>query len=227
MLTLEFLSTKQFGGAGGLEIDDDIGLSIALQACLPVLELGLDWYDDFTGIVVYPDQFVVKRSEIDDAGVLHESEEPLAGETIPGGPVVISWADARPLDEPATWNVVIHEFVHKMDMRDGVADGIPPLPAAQRRAWTRALHEAIDAFDEALERVERSIPRHVDPESLAADAWYARLPLDPYAAHDPAEFFAVAGETFFLEPGRLRRSFPAFHRELVRFFGYDPEHPDR
>ncbi len=222
-LTLEFVDRKRFASAAGLEMNDTIGLQIALQACLPVLALGLDWYDDFDGVIVYPDQFLVNRSHVDDAGVVHESLEALAGETMHGGPVIVSWADARPNQPDTSWNVVIHEFVHKLDMKDGDADGIPPLPAGRRRRWQEALEYAYFHFCDELDAIERHLPRDIDPESPEADPWYASLPFDSYAAQDPAEFFAVAGETFFVQPQRLRQSYPLFHRELRDFFGYDPE----
>lgn len=224
-MAAEFLRHKAFAGAAGQTVDDRIGLAIAVQACLPVLELGLRWYNGFQQIVVYPDQFRVQRRETDDSGVVHEWSDVLAGETIDGGPVVLSWADAAPADEPEAdpdWNVVIHEFIHKIDLRDGEADGMPPLPAARRQAWRRAIDGAFDHFVAMLERVERRIPRHVDPEGPEAERYYGSLPLDPYAGHDIGEFFAVSGEAFFLDSRRLREFFPAYHAELVGFFGYDP-----
>ena len=83
-LVLLFLAEKQFAGARGLEVTDDMRLSIAAQACLPILELGLDWYAGWTGIVVHPGDFRVRRSELDEAGVLHEWDDELAGEAMPG-----------------------------------------------------------------------------------------------------------------------------------------------
>ena len=217
-----FLGSKTFSAEAGLRLTDDIAAAIALQACVPVVELGLDWYDDFRQIIVYPDQFLVERSEVDDAGVVHEEKSALAGETIDGGPVVLSWAASAPQLEGPLWNVVIHEFVHKLDLRDGAADGIPPLPAARRRAWRAALEAAYDGFVDQLDRIERSIPAWIDPESDAADRYYQSLPLDAYAAHDHAEFFAVAGEAFFLDPARLESAFPDFFAQLTEFFRVRP-----
>jgi len=126
-LALLFLAEKQFTAAHGFELTDAMRVSIAAQACLPILELGLDWYRGWTGIVVYPGDFRVRRSEVDEDGVVHEWDDELAGEAMPGGPVVISW-DAAAYDSHI--NVVIHEFAHKLDMLDGVADGMPPLHPA-------------------------------------------------------------------------------------------------
>ncbi|HUQ74771.1 MAG TPA: zinc-dependent peptidase, partial [Burkholderiales bacterium] len=106
-LVLLLLAEKEFTGAHGLELTDEMRVSIAAQACLPILELGLDWYAGWRGIVVYPGDFRVRREEVDEAGVVHEWEDDLAGEAMPGGPVVLSW-DALARD-PAI-NVVIHEF---------------------------------------------------------------------------------------------------------------------
>lgn len=221
-LAAEFIDRKTFSGAAGMAVDDSVRVAIAVQACLPVLHLGLSGYDDFTEIVVYPDRFLVPRTHTDEAtGVVSEGLETLAGEAMDGGPVVLSWPDCTP-EEAAWWNVVIHEFAHKLDLLDGEADGIPPLPRAWRTRWAAALDHAFDAFCDQLDSIERQIPRNIDPESEAADAWYGRLPLDPYAATDPAEFFAVAAEAFFLDPERLAEAFPEFHACLTAFFGPRP-----
>src|SRR5262245_31042943 len=187
-LALLFLAEKQFTGVHGLQVSDAMRVSIAAQACLPVLELGLDWYSGWTGVVVYPGDFRVNRRETDEDGVVHEWEDELAGESMPGGPVVLSW-DA--LANDPYMNVVIHEFAHKLDMRDGVADGVPPLHAGMSRAaWQAALDEAYAGFCDAVER--------------GRDTW-----LDPYAAEHPAEFFAVISEAFFEDPAETRRRYPA------------------
>lgn len=221
-LIAAFLSAKTFTGAHGLALDDTMRLTIAAQACLPVLRLGLAHYDDFVEIVVYPSAFSVRRTVTDDIGLVHEFDDVLAGEAMDGGPVVLSWDDVAGDDADPGSNVVIHEFAHKLDMADGVADGCPPMPAARQAHWRDTLEAAYDAFVDALDAVEAEIPRHVDPESEAAEAWYGRLPLDPYAATDEAEFFAVAAETFFVEPAVLADAFPALYGCFVTFFRLDP-----
>jgi hypothetical protein len=218
----EFLRRKTVSGARGFEPTPLSRAAIAAQACLPALNLGLAGYDDFVEIVVYPDAFLVPRKRTDDAGVVHESTEVLSGEAMEGGPVVLAWADVAPGERDHGWNVTIHEFVHKLDMADGEPDGVPPLPPARRRRWIAALEAAYEAFCDELERVEGSIPRHVDPEDAEADEYYAGLPLDPYAATDPAEFFAVSGEAFFVAPEVLAEAFPEWYRELAAFFRQDP-----
>ena len=200
-LTLLFLAEKQFTGTHGLEVTDAMRLSIAAQACLPILELGLDWYSGWTGVVIYPGDFRVRRTEVDEDGVVHEWDDELAGEAMPGGPVVLSW-DAAAHDP--LMNVVIHEFAHKLDMLDGVADGRPPLhPGMDGRAWQKAFDEAFQGLSDALER--------------GRDTW-----LDPYAAEHPAEFFAVISEAFFEDPGETRRRYPDVYDQLKLFYRQDP-----
>ena len=200
-LALLFLAEKQLIGAHDLEVTDAMRVSIAAQACLPILELGLDWYAGFTGIVVYPGDFRVQRKEIDQDGVVHEWDDELAGEAMPGGPVVLSW-DAM-ANDPAM-NVVIHEFAHKLDMLSGAADGVPPLHAGMsRKVWLAAFEQAYEGFCDALDR---------DKET-----W-----LDPYAAEHPSEFFAVISEAFFTDPAETRRRYPDVYDQLRLFYKQDP-----
>ena len=200
-LSLLFLAEKQFAGAHDLEVTDAMRVAIAAQACLPVLELGLDWYRGFTGIVVYPGDFRVQRRETDADGVVHEWDDELAGEAMPGGPVVLSW-DAAAHDGEV--NVVIHEFAHKLDMLNGAADGLPPLhPGMEVAAWARAFEEAYQGFCDALER--------------GKDTW-----LDPYAAEHPSEFFAVISEAFFTDPAQTRRRYPDVFDQLRQFYRQEP-----
>ena len=125
-----FLAQKEFTGAQGLQVDDAMAVCIAAQACLPALHIGLEWYDGFVGIVVHADLVVARREIVDDDGVVHHYEEELSGEAMHGGPVMLSWRDVQDAGESASegYNVVVHEFVHVMDMRDGEADGVPALP---------------------------------------------------------------------------------------------------
>jgi MtfA peptidase len=205
-LVLLFLAEKEFSGAHGLEVSDAMRVSIAAQACLPILELGLDWYSGWSGIVVYPGDFRVQRSEIDEHGVVHEWDDELAGEAMPGGPVVLSWDAAA--NDPAM-NVVIHEFAHKLDMLSGETNGRPPLHAGMdRRAWAAVFEEAYEGFCDALERNQ--------------DTW-----LDPYAAEHPGEFFAVISEAFFCDAAETRRRYPGVYDQLVKFYRQDPAARER
>ena len=200
-LALLFLAEKQFTGAHGLEVTDAMRISIAAQACLPILELGLDWYAGFTGIVVYPGDFRVRRAETDEHGVVHEWDDELAGEAMPGGPVVLSW-DATANDPEI--NVVIHEFAHKLDMLNGAADGLPPLHAGMdRAAWQAAFKEAYEGFCDAVDR--------------GKETW-----LDPYAGEHPSEFFAVISEAFFEQPAETKHRYPDVYRQLSLFYKQDP-----
>lgn len=200
-LVLLFLAEKEFAGAHGLDVTDEMRISVAAQACLPILELGLDWYRGWRGIVVYPGDFRVRRTEVDEDGVVHEWDDELAGEAMPGGPVVLSW-DALARDPSI--NVVIHEFAHKLDMLNGTADGVPPLHAGMdRAAWIQAFEAAYDGFCDAVDRNQ--------------DTW-----LDPYAAEHLSEFFAVISEAFFREPRETRRRYPDVYDQLKLFYRQDP-----
>jgi len=219
-LIARFLTDKSVTGAQGVVVDDDMRVAIAAQACLPILKLGLAPYRDFVEVIVYPTAFKVKRQVTDDNGLVHEFDDVLSGEAMDQGPIVLSWDDIA--GEDAHGNVVIHEFVHKIDLSDGSANGRPPMPAALRRRWRDAMDASYQDFVAELQAVEAAIPRHVDPEGDEAAEYYATLPLDPYAATDEAEFFAVAAESFFVEPEVFAHAFPDLHACFVEYFGDDP-----
>ena len=205
MATL-FLARKEFTGAHGLAVDDEMAVAIAAQACVPVLELGLAWYDGFVGIVVHADAVIAQREFMDDAGVVHHYEEELSGEAMHGGPVMLSWTDVDEAGESAEvgYNVVIHEFAHVLDMRDGLANGVPPL--ADRTAhdeWLRVLTAEYDDFCDRLDANEDTL-------------------LDPYGAQAPEEFFAVASEAFFVAPQGFLAEHPRLYELLRSFFKQDP-----
>jgi len=204
----EFLAQKEFHGARGFVITDEVAVSIAAQAVLPVLHLGLDWYDDFVGIVVHADEVVARRSSMDETGVVHDWEEVISGEAMDRGPVMLSWKDvsgaAARVHE--AYNVVIHEFVHKIDMRDGAPDGCPPLPsAAARRAWLGVMQREYEAFREKVIVAER----------FGGDETW----LDPYGAEGIDEFFAVASEAYFVAPARFRSEHAPLAQLFDGFFG--------
>jgi Mlc titration factor MtfA (ptsG expression regulator) len=206
-MSAEFLADKEFFGAHGLQVTDAMAVAIAAQACLPVLHLGLHWYDDFKGIVVHPGAMLARREVTDEAGVVHRYTEELSGEAMEMGPVTLSWADVAASGEsaPEGYNVVIHEFVHKLDMRNGQADGCPPLPTrALRQRWQSTMQESYARFCTQV---------------TMADRFGAPAPwLDAYAASAPAEFFAVASEAYFVNPGRFAESFPELLPLLNGFF---------
>jgi Mlc titration factor MtfA (ptsG expression regulator) len=201
-----FLDSKEFSGAHGLPVSDDMAVAIAAQACLPVLRLGLRPYDGFVGIVVHPDEVQVRREFVDDDGVVHEYDDVLAGEAMEGGPVMLSWSDVSAAGESADWgyNVVVHEFAHVLDMGDGLADGIPPLPGdAERRRWEAVLMADYEAFCARVDAGEDTV-------------------LDPYGAESPEEFFAVASEAFFVAPTDMRDEHPSLYVLLADYYRQQP-----
>ncbi len=227
-----FLATKAVNGARGLVVDAGIVARIAAQACLPVLELGIDAYPRFDEIIVYPAGFVIDRETVDENGVVHAWSEEAVGESWSDGPVVLSWDAAAASPTPAraspfAFNVVIHEFAHKLDMNDGEVDGVPAFsralhPGLDRARWVAVLTASFADLVARLDAVERAIPRHVDPESARADRYYAQLPLDAYAATDEGEFFSVTSEAFFVTPERLASAYPDWYRLLAAYYRQDP-----
>ena len=185
-------------------------MAVAAQACLPVLRLGLAWYDGFVGIVMHADDVVARRQIEDEHGIVHEYDEELAGEAMEGGPLMLSWRAMEAPDDPAlagdagVFNVVIHEFAHVLDMRDGLADGVPLLAStAEREAWIDTFDPLFEAFVAAVDRGEDTL-------------------IDPYGAEAPEEFFAVASEAFFAAPDALRDESPALYQLLARYYRQDP-----
>lgn len=202
-----FLSRKEFHGAQGLVITDEMALAIAAQACLPILHLGLEAYDGFVGIVVQPDEVVAARQVMDDDGVVHDYDEVLTGEAMEGGPVMLAWADVLSAGQTAelAYNVVIHEFAHVLDMADGEADGVPLLPhAAARERWVACIDAEYERF---VERVDSGGDDTV---------------LDPYGAEGVEEFFAVAVEAFFVAPLAMKGAHPALYALFASYFRQDP-----
>jgi len=206
-MTAVFLRQKQFSGAQGLTVTDEMAVAIAVQACLPVLHLGLKFYDDFKGIVVHPGAMLARREVTDDNGVVHYYSEELTGEAMERGPVTLSWQDVAASGDTAAdgYNVVVHEFIHKIDMRDGAADGCPPLPSQRARtAWNDVFQPAFDAFCEKVAMAERF---------GGPPTW-----LDAYGATAPAEFLAVACEGYFVNRERFTQDFPSLTLLFDRFF---------
>ena len=205
-LTSLFLDRKEFTAVPPVRLTNDVVVAVAAQACLPVLRLGLQRYDGFIGIVLHADQVVARREHLDEHGVVHEYDERLSGEAVEGGPVMLSWRDVRSSGRTAAegYNVVIHEFAHVLDMADGLADGVPLLPADIPRAeWTATLSREYEAFVARVDAQERTA-------------------LDPYGAEAPEEFFAVASESFFVSPQAARQEHPALYDLLARFYRCNP-----
>lgn len=204
VLATLWLQRKSLEPVQGLQLDDADRVLLATHACLPILKLGIDWYDGWGSVIVYPDAFIPRRTQVDAAGVVHQSNAMLAGEAWGRGPVILSWAAVLQAGNTAGRNVVIHEMAHKLDLLNGDANGFPPLHRRMdRRAWTQV-------FSSAWDRLKQE------------QASGAELPLDPYALESPAEFFAVASEQFFEAPANLRQHLPDVCRQLAQFYRQHP-----
>ncbi len=177
---------------------------IALQACLPILNLGIGWYDRLVSLVVYPEVFVSEVSEHDEFGVVHDYHEERGGEAWDHGTLVLAWSEIEENLEFDGHNVVIHEIAHTLDSADGQTNGRPPLPAEiEPGRWQ---DDFLAAYDDFSARVEAG-------EDTA---------IDPYAAESPAEFFAVFTEAFFELPDILSDEYPNIYNILSTFFKQDP-----
>ena len=197
------LADKAFSGAGGLEMTGAKATTIAAFAALTVLNLGEGWYSGWTEIVVYPGEFIFEGEQMDETGIVHHLRHARSGEAMERGPLVLSWQDVEGSGRGEGFNVVIHEFAHKLDMRNGSANGRPPLHAGMSPDdWARILQAA---YDDLCRRVER------DGETL----------IDPYATENPAEFFAVLSEYFFESPDVLHKNYPAVYMQLAKFYRQD------
>ncbi len=201
-----FLREKTLEPAGGLglELTPDMGPIIAAQACLPILNLGLDYYRGWRSVILYPAGFLAHHEYTDATGLVHRVHRPLIGEAWQRGPVILSWADLADPSHEAGLNVVIHEMAHKLDMLTGEANGLPPLHRTMAmQDWSRAFTAAY-----------RSLRREVN--------WGRPTALDPYAADSPAEFFAVISEAFFEAPEVVADNYPDVYRQLQAFYRQDP-----
>jgi Mlc titration factor MtfA (ptsG expression regulator) len=202
-LIREFTAVKLWEGGGGFEPGDDVRVTIAAEACLLVLGLDLDHYRDVTSIIVYPSATLRTGERSLRPGIVTETPLTLRGEAMLHGPVLITWDDVvQSVRHPDRGhNVVHHEFAHKLDMRDGFADGIPAI-------GSRALRSRFDAVTAAeFRRLEDGETAHL---------------LDPYGATNRAEFFAVATEAFFDRPASLRDETPDLFEVLRDFYRQDP-----
>lgn len=201
-----FLHFKSFSGAQDLIVTEEMRTLIAAQACLLILKLDLSYYEGWYEIILYPDPFVVRREVVDGVGLVHSDQQVLGGEAWTRGPVVLSWADARPGAQPhgACSNVVLHEFAHKLDMLNGAANGMPPLHAVMhRQTWTQV-------FEQAYAELQRGLETH------------HHSGIDPYAATSPAEFFAVISECYFTCPQHVLHFNPELYGQLRQFYRQDP-----
>ena len=205
VLTSVLLYQKVFVGAQALNVDKQMKLLIAAQACVPVLRIGLNYYSGFTQVIVYPAAFWVERNEQDETGVVHQRKSLLAGEAWSHGPVILSWQDIeRDLNSDDGHNVVIHEFSHKIDMLNQGANGVPPLSGnINAIKWGKVFRQA---YHRLLERLNH----------------HHKTCIDPYAGTSPAEYFAVASESFFTNPQHLYQCNQKVYIQLMKFYRQDP-----
>jgi Mlc titration factor MtfA (ptsG expression regulator) len=206
-LVRRFLHEKTFVGCAGLEITDEMRLTIAGQACLLLLGArGEAVYPTLNAVLVYPGAFLVPRRQVDAAGVVTEERQDLLGESWGDGRVILSWDHVRRagMEAPPSHNVVLHEFAHQLDSESGTTNGAPYLGSAERyRSWSEVLAR--------------------DFAALRHDAWFGQEGvLDHYGATNPAEFFAVATEAFFEQPHRLAARHPALYEEFLKYYRVDP-----
>jgi hypothetical protein len=202
------LAEKHFEGCGGLELTDEIRITIAAQACLLLLHRDTDYYPRLESILVYPSGYTVPGERHVGDGLWEESDEDRLGHTqLRLGALVLAWDSAKrgaraPTDGE---NLVLHEFAHQLDFEDDVTDGTPVLASrSEYLAWARVMSEEFAALRAAEEAGRPTL-------------------IDQYGAENPAEFFAVITEAFFERPHALRRQHPELYDALARFYRQDPE----
>lgn len=202
-----FLADKQLNPLGDLTLSAVDRAQLAALAELPLLHLAeLNWYRGFHEIVLYPDDFMSPQRQRDAAGVEHHYREAHSGEAWLQGPVILSWRGVLSSGQPGKGNLVIHELAHKLDMLNGSANGQPPLHNYMHaQAWADALQSAYNDLNQQLD---------ANP--------HAHTAIDPYAAENPAEFFAVCSEYFFNDPHTLNHSYPQVYQQLQQFYRQDP-----
>ena len=204
-LAILFCHDKVFEGAHALVITQSMKLIIGVQACLPILELGFDWYNNWMTLIVYPSGFAPKRIVRDEYGIEHFVQSGLSGEAWQQrGPVVLAWDEAEHAGIIDGHNLVIHEFAHKLDMQNGQSNGFPPLhPGMDAIAWTRAFDAGFEDFQHRCSRGKN-------------------IGIDCYGASSPAEFFAVLSEVFFERPEIIHRYYAAVYEQLKQYYRQDP-----
>ncbi|MBA4216967.1 MAG: hypothetical protein C0460_06505 [Methylibium sp.] len=204
-----FLAEKPIIGCRGLRVTDEMRVTIAALACLPLLGATRGLYPELRQVLLYPGAFIVERPVAESGGVLSDQRRVLAGESWSQGQVLLAWDEVqRGAATPGDGhNVVIHEFAHQLDQAGGPANGAPALPTAEAyRRWSTVMRNEFDALRWQLARQDQS------GSGL----------IDAYAATDPAEFFAVVSELFFERPIELAAQHPALYGELRGFYRLDP-----
>ena len=207
LMSTLFLHEKSFTGVNGLKITLEMGITIAVQACLEILYLGLNSFNGWIEIIVYPSAFIVKRSIVDEFGLVHQEANGLSGESWGKGPVILSWEDVKKDSYTlhSGHNIVIHEFAHKLDMLSGRANGQPPLTTDMPiEKWSSVLGDAYMTLANQINHHKHTY-------------------INNYAATNPAEFFAVCCEYFFTAPDILEKHCPDVYEQLKSYFKQDPK----
>jgi len=201
---LVLLAEKRFEGAAGLELSDRMRLVVVAQAALLLLHRETDYFPRLASILVYPSEYAVRETLDTGGGIVEEIDDVRVGESWRTGALILSWEEVEGDLGSDLQNVVLHEFAHQLDAESGELNGAPVLAAAGLRArWTTVMPGAFDRLGAAVERDEETF-------------------LDPYGADDPAEFFAVAVEAFFLVPRDLADEEPDLYAVLRDYFRQDP-----
>ena len=202
----QFVSSVRFEGCNGLELTEEMILTVAAQACMLVLHREGPPYPKLKVVYLYPSSFSSIQKRADAMGVVTEGRVHRLGESWETGTIVLSWSsvDQGAMDTRDGSNVTFHEFAHQLDHEDGPTDGAPGLPSrAAYRSWAHVFSENYTDFIHMLERGEKTV-------------------IDPYGSTNPAEFFAVATETFFEKPRQLCRKRPDLYEKLMGYYGVDP-----
>ena len=199
-----FLAQKDFYGCAGLQVTDTMRVLIAAEACLLILHHDGEVYPDLASVLIYPSAFIARREELLEDGTVAHAATGMLGESWDAGKVILAWDAVQQGVANFTdgSNVVLHEFAHQLDSHAGGANGAPALSHNSYRTWARVLSENYDDLRARVSKGQDTV-------------------IDGYGATNPAEFFAVATETYFERPDALREHRPELYEELRRYYGFD------
>lgn len=199
-----FIHDKAFEGARDFAVTQAMKMLIALQACLPILNLGLQAYRGWYSVILYPSGFAPERVYIDEYGIEHHERVNLSGESWHKGPVILAWDEAEHAGIIDGHNLVVHEFAHKLDIQTGDANGCPPMHKDMSgKDWFDAMSKG---YDDLCQHCEHG----------------TSVGIDCYAATSPAEFFAVISEVFFERPDVIVKRYPQIYTQLTLYYRQDP-----
>lgn len=201
-----FLAEKQFIGCAGLQITEEMKLTIAAVACLLLFNEREAYFPKLRTILVYPSAYLVNETTINESYIVEERRVARLGESWTKDQVVLSWQQVK--QDTSNWkdghNVVLHEFAHQLDQEDGTAEGVPfLLQPSDYPIWAKVMSEEYQRLCQDVQRGAKTV-------------------MDSYGATNPAEFFAVATETFFEKPQQLLKKHPALYEQLQRYYQLDP-----